>query len=118
MFSDVSAWFYCGLAGISPDPAEPGFKHVLLSPSPVRALKWVRAHHDSPYGRLRCDWKAEGGAFELHVEIPANTHASLSWPAGYPEPASLPEGVRRNGADKLGRVLLEVPSGIWDLRSA
>ena len=48
MFGDISAWFYEALAGINPDPAKPGFKHIIIRPRPVGDLKWVKAWHRSP----------------------------------------------------------------------
>lgn len=52
MFSDVSAWFYKGLAGINPDSEMPGFKHIIFKPHPIKDLKWVKAWHESMYGKI------------------------------------------------------------------
>jgi alpha-L-rhamnosidase len=52
-FSDVSAFFYRGLAGIRPDPDEPGFRHVILRPPAAgahlgqRLARWpLRPHRE------------------------------------------------------------------------
>ena len=80
MFGDIGAWFYEALAGINPDPAKPGFKHIIIRPQPVGDLEWVRAWHKSPYGVIRSSWKREGGEFTLDIEIPANTTATVYMP--------------------------------------
>lgn len=59
MFGDISAWFYKALAGINPDIADPGFKHIIISPNPVKGLDWVEAWHKCMYGVIRSNWKVE-----------------------------------------------------------
>ncbi len=81
MASDISAWFYQTLAGINPDPAAPGFKHILLRPRPVADLRWVRAWHLGPYGRMESNWTWESGAFTLDALIPPNCTATVYLPS-------------------------------------
>ncbi len=81
MFGEIAAWFYKALAGINPDPARPGFKHVIIQPNPVAGLTSASAWHESAYGRIESNWKQEGGAFTLDVTIPANTTATVHLPA-------------------------------------
>jgi alpha-L-rhamnosidase len=76
---DVDAWFYQTLAGIR--PAAPGFKKILIEPSIVGDLIWVKAHFDSPYGRIISNWKIEGNQLTMDVTIPANTTATVLVPA-------------------------------------
>jgi alpha-L-rhamnosidase len=54
------AWFYEGLAGIRPDPANPGFKHFTLRPGIVPSVNWVKCGYQSPYGKIVCNWRREG----------------------------------------------------------
>jgi alpha-L-rhamnosidase len=75
---NVDAWFYQTLAGIR--PAAPGFKKILIQPAMVGDLTWVKAHFDSPYGRIVSDWKIEGGQLIMDVTIPANTTATIVVP--------------------------------------
>lgn len=83
MFSDISAWFYKGLAGINPDPEEPGFKHIIFRPKIVSGLYWVNAYHQSMYGRIECNWKLEKEKFIIKVVVPVNCRATLYVPEGY-----------------------------------
>jgi alpha-L-rhamnosidase len=75
---NLDAWFYQTLAGIR--PAAPGFKEILIQPTVVGDLTWVKAHFDSPYGRIISDWKIEGDRFTMNVTIPANTTATIVEP--------------------------------------
>jgi alpha-L-rhamnosidase len=70
---DLDAWFYQTLAGIRPDG--PGIK-----PAVVGDLTWVKAHFDSPYGRIVSNWQIEGGQLTMDVTIPANTTATIVVP--------------------------------------
>mgnify|MGYP001809951270 CR=1 FL=1 len=81
MFGDVSAWFYRALAGINPDPEEPGFRHIIIRPNPVNGLDSVKAWHESMYGRIGVSWRREGKQFFLTAEIPPNTTATVWLPA-------------------------------------
>ena len=83
MFSDISAWFYKGLAGINPDPDKPGFKHIIFRPNPVEGLEWVKAKHQSMYGLIECCWRVTRGRFEIEVLVPVGCHATLYIPEKY-----------------------------------
>jgi alpha-L-rhamnosidase len=75
------SWFYEGLAGILPDPANPGFKHFIIKPALAGDVTWVKCHHDSPYGRIVSNWKREGDKLMMDVTVPANTTATIFVPA-------------------------------------
>jgi alpha-L-rhamnosidase len=77
----LGAWMYQALGGINYDPAEPGFKHIILRPRPVGDLTWVTASHRSPYGTIGSKWRIEGGRFVWEVIIPPNTTAEVYVPA-------------------------------------
>ena len=81
MFGDISAWFFETLAGIRPDPAVSGFRKIIIKPSPMEGLTWVRASHNSPYGKIDSQWKLDGDKLTLTVEIPPNTTAEINVPA-------------------------------------
>jgi hypothetical protein len=82
---DVGAWFMNYLAGIRPDPAYPGFQRFWIRPEIPGDLTWVKAHHDSPYGRIESEWKKSGHTFSLKVTIPANSVAEVFIPANKAE---------------------------------
>jgi len=80
-FTSPDNWLYQGPAGIQADPVAPGFKNVIIKPAIVGDLTWVKAHHDSPYGRIVSNWKLEGNKLSMDVTIPANSTATLYMPA-------------------------------------
>ena len=41
LVGDLIIWFYETLAGIASDPAQPGFKHIVMQPQPVGDLSFV-----------------------------------------------------------------------------
>jgi alpha-L-rhamnosidase len=98
---NFEAWCYQTLAGINYDPAQPGFKHIILRPQLVGDLTRVRASHVSVYGAIVSVWKRAGDSFEWRVTVPPNTEATIYVPTDAPEdvregqsPASEADGVR------------------------
>lgn len=82
MFSDISAWFYQGLAGILPDVKQPGFQHVVFKPQFVPGLEYVEARHESLYGPIGCHWQRAGSRLTVAVTVPPNSHGTLILPSG------------------------------------
>nr|MDQ2730717.1 glycoside hydrolase family 78 protein [Armatimonadota bacterium] len=117
MFGSVSAWFYRRLAGINPDPAGPGFKKIIIRPEPVGDLTWAGADYQSIHGTIRSHWTRKGGLFQLGLEFPANTTATLYLPGIVPgqvtesgKLASRADGVRFLRVEN-GRTVWAVGSG-------
>lgn len=81
MFGDVSNWFFERLAGISPDPAAPGFQRVLIRPSSIPDLDWAKGTYHSVRGMIVSDWKRSEAQFSLNLTIPANVGATVWIPA-------------------------------------
>ncbi len=122
MFGDISAWFFQTLAGINPDPALPGFKHIIIRPQPVGDLTWARAEHVSPYGLIKSGWKLTDDVLRLDVEIPANATAAVYLPTQSPDsvaesevPASGSDGVEFAGVQD-GRAVYRVGSGSYSFK--
>ncbi len=81
MFGDISAWFYHYLAGVQPDPACPGFKHIHLRPNTVSGLDWVRATYRSPYGVVESNWQRQvDGSVEFNLVLPSGVGATFELP--------------------------------------
>jgi len=77
----VDQWLFEDVAGLAPDPAEPGYRHVLIRPRPGGGLTHAAAWHDSPYGRIASSWSVKHNRFTLDVTIPPNTTATV-WVPG------------------------------------
>jgi alpha-L-rhamnosidase len=80
LVGDLVTWFYENLAGIKSDPAHPGFKHIIMKPTPVGDLTFVKATHRSPYGLISSEWHRDGNKFDWQIEIPVNTTATVCLP--------------------------------------
>ncbi len=90
-FGAVTEWMITTLAGIA--PAEPGYAKIRLHPHfpSVKATKetetisWVKAHHDSPHGRISISWnRQDDGSLLYEATIPPNTTAELTLPKTSP----------------------------------
>jgi len=80
------------MAGIEIDEGAPGYKHILIQPRPGGGFTSVTASHQTPYGKVSSAWTLKDAAFELAVEIPANTRATVRLPGA--QLASVTEGGR------------------------
>jgi alpha-L-rhamnosidase len=80
LIGDLVVWFYEYLAGIAPDDANPGFKHIVMKPHPVGDLTFVKASFLSPYGPVRSEWNKEDGKFDWQIAVPPNTTATVYVP--------------------------------------
>jgi alpha-L-rhamnosidase len=82
MFGEIGAWYYKGIGGIKIDPQSPGFKNVLLTPHFIEKLDHFESEHTGPYGKIISSWKRKGDAVEYSITIPANSTATVVFPAG------------------------------------
>jgi alpha-L-rhamnosidase len=80
-FGSVGEWVWRELGGTNPDEEQPGYKRFVIRPRPCGDLTWVKARYDSIRGPIVSDWKMADGHFQLRVEIPANTTATVYVPA-------------------------------------
>ena len=71
---------YKYIAGISPDEAEPGFRHIIFRPAIDSALTCACASHESMLGAVVCDWKKEGKKVTVELEVPFGAHGTLYMP--------------------------------------
>ena len=86
-FGAVCEWMFNTLAGIRAH--EPGYQKIIIRPRPAlpgsnaerEVINWVKASHESVRGRIVSNWRVKDGRFELDVEIPANTTATVIIPA-------------------------------------
>jgi hypothetical protein len=124
MLGQIMEWFYGDLAGLAPDVAHPGFERVRIRPQPVSGITWARAAHLSPRGRIAVEWRRDGGAFSLDVELPPNTSAEVWVPAeGVSNVSEGGTPVGRSPGVRIlreegGRVVLAVDSGRYAFSSS
>ena len=116
-FGSQCQWLFEGLAGLRPDPNNPGFKHVIIKPYFVDGLEYVDVSYPSLYGQLKAAWQRQGDTIELELELPANTTATVMLPAD--NVADITESRQAiNDAEcieyvciKDGRIVMEILAG-------
>jgi alpha-L-rhamnosidase len=90
-FGAVTQWMFEDLAGIA--PLEPGYSKIRLHPrfpsakatAETETISWIKAHHDSPHGRISVRWKRQDdGSLLYEATIPPNTSAELILPKTSP----------------------------------
>jgi alpha-L-rhamnosidase len=79
-YGAIGDWMYQVMAGIEIDEALPGYKHILIQPRPGGGFTSVRASHMTMYGKVSSAWAFKDGSFELAIEVPANTRATVRLP--------------------------------------
>lgn len=100
MFGSVSQWFFNWLGGIEPAPDAVGFDKFSFQPQFVEDMDWVCCSYRSIRGPITCNWKRQGKAVKLTLQVPVNSAATLILPAGGSvtengKPAADAEGVEK-----------------------
>jgi alpha-L-rhamnosidase len=123
LVGDLVIWLYECLAGIKTDIQNPGFKHILMRPTPVRDLQQVRATHKSPHGLIESEWKNSQGRFEWSIRVPVNSTATVYVPSKNAKditesgkPIRKAEGVQYVRMEGSSAVF-EVQSGVYHFSS-
>jgi alpha-L-rhamnosidase len=120
LIGDTGVWMFEDLAGIKSDPDQPGYKNILMRPTPVGNLTFVKASHQSPYGLIESEWHLDGGNFRWHITVPPNSTATVF------VPTNAPDSVQENGQNAAaspgvtflraepGHAVYQVQSGQYD----
>jgi alpha-L-rhamnosidase len=80
MFGGGLTWLYTRIAGLQTDPAEPGYRHIVVRPTPVGDLTWASYETETPAGKAAVRWDIKKGKFILKVRVPDGSHASVYLP--------------------------------------
>ena len=70
MYSNVLAWFFKYLLGISCEPEHPAFSRVEIKPCFIDELDYCRGSVITPKGKLCVKWKRADGSIKLDIEVP------------------------------------------------
>jgi len=93
----VYEWMISYQLGIKADPAQPGYKHFILQPTPGGTFTYANGSFDSVYGTIRSGWTAQDGKMTSYdATVPANTSATLYLPVS--GEVSACEGVEATGS--------------------
>ncbi|CAN5398925.1 glycoside hydrolase family 78 protein [soil metagenome] len=111
MFGEIGAWMYKALAGIKPDPEQPGFKNILLEPHFVEGLNQFEASHDGPFGTIISSWKKNGKKIVYKVTIPANSTATITLEIKDSKQKLYKDGVKKGTINNFYRQ--QIPAGSY-----
>jgi len=84
-YGSVCAWLWETAAGIAADPADPGFRHIIMRPVPDPRLGHVEATYQSAAGLIKSAWKYEGDTWTWTFTIPEGATASVTLPGSSEE---------------------------------
>ena len=76
----VCEWIWETAAGICADPAQPGFKHIIMRPVPDKRLGFLKAEYKSASGVIRSEWKYQGDTWVWKFTIPQGSTATVTLP--------------------------------------
>jgi len=77
-----STWLYQYMLGIEKDDENPGYKNMILQPTPNAALDYAKGSYESYYGAIRSGWtlNAGGELATYSCTVTPNTTATLYLP--------------------------------------
>ena len=78
MMGQIDEWLFKTLAGIQNQPGTHGLRHLLIAPTLVGDLQYVKASTASLYGKISVDCSRT----RLTVEIPVGSDATIVLPDG------------------------------------
>ena len=81
-FGAVCQFLFEYLAGIRPTFGAPGFKTVLLKPTPGGNLTWAKCKYKTRNGVIRSEWYIADGMLHYFCSIPEKITAILQLPNG------------------------------------
>ncbi|MCF6333040.1 MAG: glycoside hydrolase family 78 protein [Draconibacterium sp.] len=119
-YGAIGEWMYTHIAGISIDPQNPGYKHILFNPHPGGGLTNASADFLSMYGEIKSAWKIQNNEFIYTIEVPANTTAKVTLPTAELKnvkinSAPINEGIKLNAKQMGSEVVFEVGSGKYHI---
>jgi len=100
------AWFFEGLAGITPDAKLSGYRLIHLEPQLIDGLEWVKCSYNSSMGRIESSWERNKSILTWNVEIPFGATARLRIPGMLKKIIGGPAGLMKkaeNADDAMGR---------------
>ena len=76
----VGQWIWETAAGIAADPAQPGFKHIIMKPVPDKRLGSLKASYRSAAGTISSEWKYKGNKWLWTFTVPKGATATVTLP--------------------------------------
>lgn len=114
-YGAVGDWMYRSIAGIDTKEEGAGYKDIIIKPIPGGGLTFASGSIETYYGKVSSDWKMDGNKFNLSVEIPVNTSASIYIPVKNSQQKITESGNSLTGVEQIagedGFKMVKVGSG-------
>ena len=88
----VCQWMWNTMAGIQADPADPGFRHIIMKPVPDKRIGSLKAQYSSAAGLIKSEWKYKGDQCIWNFTIPEGAKATVTLPIVGAEPQTFTAG--------------------------
>ncbi|MEX0332009.1 MAG: family 78 glycoside hydrolase catalytic domain [Puniceicoccaceae bacterium] len=88
-YGAIGQWMYETIAGLAPDPDNPGYKHFFVRPQPGGNLTWARATLRTPQGKAGSSWKLSDGKLSIEAIVPEGSTCTVVLPEGSSGEAAL-----------------------------
>ncbi|HEY6502907.1 MAG TPA: glycoside hydrolase family 78 protein [Chitinophagaceae bacterium] len=119
-YGAIGDWMYRTVAGLR--EGAPGYKEIIIQPHPGGKLTQANADLETYYGKISSHWKIENNKFQLDVEVPANTTATIYIPAASADDVlesgnalATVTGIKITGREK-GYVVVMTGSGVYHFK--
>ena len=83
LLGDLLVWMYGDLAGIRQSSQSRAYRELEMALSMPEELNHVKAALNTPYGKVKSEWRRTEEGIIWEVDIPANTSARIHIPSGY-----------------------------------
>ncbi len=82
MFGGGLTWFYRCLSGLKLDPAQPGYRHIIIEPVFPKKLHWAKYSIMTPLGLATSEWarSQELSSITLTITVPVGSTATVRLP--------------------------------------
>ena len=119
MLGHAEEWFYRGLGGIEMDLTRQDARRLVVRPTVVGKVAWVRTRYDSALGVVESNWRRGATETEYELNVPVNAEATIEVAAGAVTVNGV-EAAKAAGVVSVrvegGRVEMEVGSGSYRVR--
>ena len=81
-YGAVAEWLYRSVAGVAPDPDDPGYGTVVMAPVPGGDLRAARAGIETPYGPAATSWTVDDRELTVDLHVPPGARGRFVIPPG------------------------------------
>jgi hypothetical protein len=117
MLGHILEWFYHDLAGIQQAPDGNAWDRVVINPTMVGDVAWVKARYDSTRGPIVCQWERLSNRIHVLVTLPPGVTGAVYVPT-LPDTGATSSGEGASFLHKEGSTAIyQVQSGTYEFSS-